>query len=115
MKLIDADRLLSEHMKSKYYHLSNGDTAIPIIDIEHAPSINIIFCKDCKNADFSGTGINRCYCMEHGIYMYVDDFCSMGKIDESLESSWDNVTVEDWFNAHHMLDANTLQVDCAWK
>ena len=39
MRLIDADRLLTERMKSKYYHLPNGDTAIPIIDIEHAPTI----------------------------------------------------------------------------
>lgn len=39
MRLIDADRLLSERMKSKYYHLLNGGTAIPIIDIEHAPTI----------------------------------------------------------------------------
>lgn len=36
---IDADRLLSDAMKSKYYHLPNGDVAIPIIDIEHAPTI----------------------------------------------------------------------------
>lgn len=40
MRLIDADRLLSDRMKSKYYHLPNGDTAIPIIDIERAPTVN---------------------------------------------------------------------------
>ena len=39
MRLIDADRLLSERMKSMYYHLPNGDIAIPIIDIENAPTI----------------------------------------------------------------------------
>lgn len=39
MRLIDADRLLSERMKSKYYHLPNGDIAIPLIDIEHAPTV----------------------------------------------------------------------------
>lgn len=38
-KLIDADRLLTDRMKSKYYHLPNGDIAIPIIDIEHAPTV----------------------------------------------------------------------------
>ena len=41
MRPIDADRLLTERMKSKYYHLPNGDTAIPIIDIEHAPTIEV--------------------------------------------------------------------------
>lgn len=39
MRLIDADRLLSERMKHTYYHLPNGDIAIPLIDIEHAPAI----------------------------------------------------------------------------
>lgn len=39
MRLIDADRLLDEKRKTKYYHLPNGDIAIPIIDIEHAPTI----------------------------------------------------------------------------
>lgn len=38
-ELIDKQRILSERMKSKYYHLSNGDIAIPICDIEHAPTI----------------------------------------------------------------------------
>lgn len=40
MRLIDADRLLSERLKRAYYHLPNGDIAIPIIDIEHAPTID---------------------------------------------------------------------------
>lgn len=39
MRLIDADRLLTRKMKSKYYHLPNGDIAIPIIDIERAPTV----------------------------------------------------------------------------
>lgn len=39
MRPIDADRLLSERMKSMYYHLPNGDIAIPIIDIKNAPTI----------------------------------------------------------------------------
>lgn len=38
-RLIDADKLLTDRMKSKYYHLPNGDIAIPIIDIEHAPTV----------------------------------------------------------------------------
>lgn len=39
IRCIDADALLTDRMKSKYYHLPNGDIAIPIIDIEHAPTI----------------------------------------------------------------------------
>ena len=38
-RLIDADRLLEEHRMNTYYHLPNGDTAVPIIDIQHAPTI----------------------------------------------------------------------------
>jgi len=38
-RLVDADRILSEQMKRKYYHLPNGDTAIPVIDVEHAPTV----------------------------------------------------------------------------
>ena len=38
-RLIDADRLLRTEIKHLYYHLPNGDTAIPIIDVEHAPTI----------------------------------------------------------------------------
>lgn len=41
MRPIDADRLLEERRIQKYYHLPNGDTAIPIIDIEHAPTIEL--------------------------------------------------------------------------
>lgn len=40
MRLIDADRLLEERRLHLYYHLPNGDTAIPIIDIKHAPTVN---------------------------------------------------------------------------
>lgn len=39
MRAIDADRLITDRMKEHYYHLPNGDIAIPIIDIEHAPTI----------------------------------------------------------------------------
>ena len=40
MRAIDADRLLTDRMKEHYYYLPNGDIAIPIIDIEHAPTID---------------------------------------------------------------------------
>lgn len=51
MRLIDADRLLSEPMKNKYYHLKNGDTAVPLIDIKNAPPVDavpVVRCRDCK-------------------------------------------------------------------
>lgn len=76
---IDADRLLTERMKSKYYHLPNGDTAIPIIDIERAPSIDIVRCRECKywmddrkDEDDMGT------CGLTHYFTNADDFCSYG-------------------------------------
>lgn len=39
MRLIDADKLLDEKKMHLYYHLPNGDVAIPIIDIEHAQTV----------------------------------------------------------------------------
>ena len=38
-RLIDADRLIRDEVLPHLYHLKNGDTAIPIIDIKHAPTI----------------------------------------------------------------------------
>ena len=52
MRLIDADRLLD---RCKFYHLPNGDLAVPIIDVQHAPTIEPerkrgewIPCSDCE-------------------------------------------------------------------
>ena len=46
-RLIDADRLLG---RCKFYSLPNGDIAVPIIDIEHAPTVtpepHWILCSD---------------------------------------------------------------------
>lgn len=36
MRLIDADRLLDRCI---FYHLPNGDLAVPIIDVQHAPTV----------------------------------------------------------------------------
>lgn len=46
MRLIDADELLTDRRKTKYYHLPNKDIAVPIIDIEHAHTINAIPIPD---------------------------------------------------------------------
>ena len=39
MRMIDADALLTDRRMRMYYHLPNGDIAVPVIDIEHAPTI----------------------------------------------------------------------------
>lgn len=42
MRLIDADRLIRPEILHLCYHLKNGDTAISILDIEHAPTIEAV-------------------------------------------------------------------------
>ena len=93
MRLIDADRLLEERRKSKYYHLTNGDIAIPVIDIEHAPTVepeNSVQteqtrCKDCKyyGQDIFDRG-GFCRRIE-GFDCNDDDYCSFAvrKKDDS--------------------------------
>lgn len=86
MRLIDADRLLSDRAKSTYYHLPNGDTAIPIIDIEHAPAVDaveVVRCKDCKqwnpafDREVSEYGV--CQIRSQHIATKRDFFCSKGE------------------------------------
>ena len=38
-RLIDADKLTRKEIRHLFYHLPNGDIAVPIIDIEHAPTV----------------------------------------------------------------------------
>lgn len=76
MRTIDADRLLEERRIHTYYHLPNGDIAIPLIDIKNAPTIEPERKKG-KWIDKSG-GIecawNYCsVCGEQAIDLY--DFC----------------------------------------
>lgn len=40
MRLIDSDRLLRPDMIRMCYHLPNGDIAMPIGDIKHAPTVD---------------------------------------------------------------------------
>ena len=50
--------------------------------IDNAPSIDIVFCKECKWADWYKTadGKQFCYCMETGSAgRTADDFCSYGE------------------------------------
>ena len=54
--------------------LSNG--VVDIDDIYNAPSIDIVFCKDCISADEKPIADGRYWCNSHGCYMR---FCSDGE------------------------------------
>ena len=68
MSLIDADRLLADRMKSKYYRLPNGDITIPIIDIEHAPDLTR---KLQEILDYLDNELHPIVSPEHW-YLYAD-------------------------------------------
>lgn len=38
-RLVDADKLTRKEIRHLFYHLPNGDIAVPLIDIEHAPTV----------------------------------------------------------------------------
>ena len=64
----------------------DGHTEKDVTRLLSLPSAQpeIIRCKDCEQADFAGLHGGRLYCMEHGRYLYEDDFCSRAerRIDE---------------------------------
>lgn len=92
MRAIDADRLLTDRMKEHYYHLPNGDIAIPIIDIEHAPTITperkrgrwlekkvVHAINDERIAEWQSCKCSECGRYDTRPYMYYFDepnFCS---------------------------------------
>ena len=89
MRAIDADRLLEERRIHTYYHLPNGDIAIPLIDIKNAPTIeerkkgkwvidgHHIKCNQCGesmcNTDREGDAIPRNFCPNCGSDMREGD------------------------------------------
>ena len=103
MRPIDADRLLEERRIHTYYHLPNGDIAIPLIDIKNAPTIEldlssysdklwrnayergraeaqaeIVRCKDCKWK-------RGAECVRFAeIRVFPDDFCSRAERREDV-------------------------------
>ena len=96
MRPIDADRLLTEMMMSKYYHLPNGDIAIPIIDIKHAKTIDAVEVVRCENCTYGETATGwlsgYLWCVKdfetgcgQKMAKQKDDFCSFGerKTDET--------------------------------
>ena len=74
MRLIDADALLTDRRMRMYYHLPNGDTAIPIIDIEHAPTI-----EERKTGEWIPFDIPWYQCSECGAVRenesFMENFC----------------------------------------
>ena len=82
-RYIDADALECDTEWSDYH---DGFTAYSQLEIDTAPSIDIVRCKECKYSSDDGTygcmadhfnGLDDVY---HR--MYADDFCSYGERSE---------------------------------
>lgn len=93
-RLIDADKLTRPEIIKMYYYLPNGDVAIPIIDIEHAPTVDAVpvkhahwihggyacgenkyVCSACGGIEWR-TGCKQMkYCMFCGAKMDLEEQC----------------------------------------
>lgn len=80
MRLIDADRLLRPDMIRMCYHLPNGDIAMPIGDIKHAPTVDAApvvhgqwIHLDQEESTISG----KCSCCGWEAHYYEDDVAGM--------------------------------------
>ena len=91
MRLIDADRLIRPEILDKYYHLPNGDTAIPIIDIKNAPTVDAVpLDKLCEwLAKYIGFPCNYSP-IDEEMADYCGDQCEMDDIGcwEKVLSKW---------------------------
>ena len=75
-KYIDAEALKKEIAKAPVW------TALTITEkIENAPSIDIVFCKECKWAKANGT-YQWCGRLDSTARITADDFCSYGCREE---------------------------------
>lgn len=70
-RLIDADELMD------YCH-NTKDGTIDCNDIARFPSIDIVFCKDCKHL-YIDLEYDDSACDYYGKYVELDDFCSYGE------------------------------------
>ena len=55
-----------------------------LMDIPAADVRPVVLCEDCYYADYSGMGNGTVWCYELEHAMQETDFCSRGKMEESL-------------------------------
>ena len=74
MRLIDADALIARAFQdSERMYLESV--------VKHTPSIDIVFCKECKWAKANGT-YQWCGRLDSTAQITADDFCSYGERKE---------------------------------
>ena len=83
-RLIDANALKSEFewLKSVVNESSKDEVMDVMQRIDNAPTVDaveVVRCKECKQADYSGCADGMVYCMEHSCYMNGNGYCSDGE------------------------------------
>lgn len=70
----------AEALKDTHYNYATGEL-VPLAwaDIDTAPHIDIVRCKECKWYDADTDWANIPYCDKHHIEAYEDGFCSYGE------------------------------------
>lgn len=134
MRTIDANRLLEERRIHTYYHLPNGDIAIPLIDIKNAPTIeperkkgkwiyldkdkrffhpHIVKCSVCNNSlDMYGVNAGRGdanFCPNCGADMRTPVETARDIVHEAIDNSVWSDTV-DTAKMHNVVDDKYVEM-----
>ena len=80
---IDADAIKNKAWKAEseacFYALED---VVSVTDIDEAPSIDIVRCRECKRANYEWSGVR---CGLSDALMGEDGFCSIGERRESRD------------------------------
>ena len=71
-RYIDTDTLEEKAKQYSIGYYEADEWAVPLCEISEAPSIDIVFCKECTERDDD-------WCMYFGNIINPDDFCSYGE------------------------------------
>ena len=76
-RYIDIGKVLKElHLNHKdVIYIDKNECAKRI---EKIPSIDIVFCKECKHCEYADMKVHL-WCNRQERYMYADDYCSYGE------------------------------------
>ena len=83
-RYIDADALEDKAKQYSLGYYEEDEWAVPFKEITSAPSIDIVFCKECKHRYDDGWLEPRWTCdYLKDMRLKDDDFCSYGERKES--------------------------------
>lgn len=83
-RYIDADAIIEKKWQAEseacFYALED---VVSVTDIEEAPTIDIVRCKECKYHFYDESNdCKMCYIHEYGEIWEDDDYCSYGERED---------------------------------